>query len=65
MWVTLDVVGEDRHEFDVDDESYADLLRDVGLNPHAVAVLVDGRPVPEVAPATRGDARVIRVVSGG
>lgn len=64
MRVTLDVVGDGPTEFEVSDESYADLLSEIGLNPHEVAVLVDGRPVPEAQPAT-DDARVIRVVSGG
>lgn len=65
MRVTLDVVGDDSHEFEVTDETYADLLADVGLSPHEVAVLVDGRPVPEDAPAEASHARVVRLVRGG
>ena len=64
MRVTLDVVGADSHEFEVTDETYADLLADVGLSPHEVAVLVDGQPVPEDAPAAN-HARVVRLVRGG
>lgn len=65
MHVTLEVVGEEEHEFDVDDATYADLLAEVGLSPNEVAVLVDGRPVPEDQPVQAGRARVLRLVSGG
>lgn len=65
MHVTVEVVGEDTHEFDVTDETYADLLRDLDLSPHAVAVFVDGRPVPEDRPVESETARVVRLVRGG
>jgi sulfur carrier protein len=64
MRVTLDVAGEDEHTFEVGGETYADLLGEVGLNPHEVAVLVEGRPVPEDR-AADSDATVVRLVSGG
>lgn len=63
--VTVEVVGEDTHEFDVTDERYVDLLNDLDLSPHAVAVFVDGRPVPEDRPVKAQTARVVRLVRGG
>jgi len=65
MRVTLEVVGGDHHEFDVADETYADLLGELGLSPHEVAVLVDGRPVPEDQPVAASHVRVLRLVQGG
>ena len=65
MRVTLEVVGDETHEFDVEDATYADLLAEVGLSPNEVAVLVDGRPVPEDRAVESGRARVLRLVSGG
>ncbi|MFB6119774.1 MAG: ubiquitin-like small modifier protein 2 [Halobacteriaceae archaeon] len=65
MRVTLDVVGDESHEFEVTDETYADLLADVGLSPHEVSVLVDGRPVPEDKQVAAPEARVVRLVRGG
>lgn len=63
--VTVEVVGEETHEFDVTDETYADLLDALDLSPHAVAVFVDGRPVPENQPVEAETARVVRLVRGG
>ncbi|MFB6359884.1 MAG: ubiquitin-like small modifier protein 2 [Halobacteriales archaeon] len=65
MLVTLEVVGEAEHEFEVEDATYGDLLKEVGLSPNEVAVLVDGRPVPEDHPVEPGRARVLRLVAGG
>lgn len=65
MRVTLEVVGAATHEFEVSDETYADLLKAVDLSPHEVAVLVDGRPVPEDAPVDAGRVQVLRLVHGG
>lgn len=65
MRVTLEVLGGDEHEFSVTDETYADLLSAVGLSPHEVAVMVDGRPVPEDQPVEAEHVRVIRLVKGG
>lgn len=65
MRVTLAVVGGDEHEFEVEAATYADLLAEIGLSPNEVAVLVDGRPVPEDQPVEPGRARVLRLVSGG
>lgn len=63
--MTLDVVGGETHELDVKSATYADLLDEVGLSPHEVAVLVDERPVPEDRPVEAGHVRVLRLVSGG
>ncbi|MFB6106462.1 MAG: ubiquitin-like small modifier protein 2 [Halobacteriaceae archaeon] len=65
MHVTLDVVGGDEHEFEVTDETYADLLAAMDVSPHEVSVLVDGRPVPEDHPADAARATVLRLVTGG
>jgi len=65
MEVTLEVVGEKTHSFDVTDETYSDLLETVGLSPHEVAVMVDGRPVPEDQPVETDSVRVLRLVRGG
>lgn len=63
--VTLEVVGGETHEFDVEAATYAGLLAEIGLSPNEVAVLVDGRPVPEDQPVEPGPVQVLRVVSGG
>ncbi|WP_247003485.1 ubiquitin-like small modifier protein SAMP2 [Halosolutus gelatinilyticus] len=72
MQVTVDVKGEDTHEFDLDSLSageatptYADLLREVDLSPHEVSVLVDGRPVPEDQPVESEHVTVLRLIKGG
>ncbi|MFC3477783.1 ubiquitin-like small modifier protein SAMP2 [Halobacterium litoreum] len=65
MRVTVEVVGEDTHEFDVDDETYADLLAKVDLSPHEVSVMVDGTPVPEDQPVDAEHVRVLRLIRGG
>lgn len=63
--VILEVVGDAEHEFDVESATYADLLAEVGLSPNEVAVLVDGRPVPEDQPVAADRVRVVRLISGG
>ncbi|MGB9964438.1 ubiquitin-like small modifier protein 2 [Halobacterium sp. CBA1126] len=65
MRVTVEVVGEDTHEFDVTDETYADLLEAVDLSPHEVSVMVDGTPVPEDQPVDAEHVRVLRLIRGG
>ncbi|GGM59287.1 sulfur carrier protein [Halarchaeum rubridurum] len=65
MHVTVEVVGEDVHEFDVEGASYADLLERVDLSPHEVSVMVDGRPVPEDQPVESEHVTVLRLVQGG
>ena len=63
--VTLEVVGGSEHEFEVEHATYGDLLGEIGLSPNEVAVLVDGRPVPEDQPVDADRARVLRLVAGG
>lgn len=64
--VTVDVVGGDTHELDLDDDAtYADLCRGVGYSPHEVSVLVDDRPVPEDQPVEADRVKVLRLVRGG
>ena len=65
MNVTIEVVGEGTHEFDVDDEVYADLVSAVGLSPHEVSVMVDGRPVPEDQPVAAEHVKILRLIKGG
>lgn len=65
MDVTVEVVGGERHEFSVADETYADLLAEIDLSPHEVSVLVDGRPVPEDQPVATDHVRVVRLIRGG
>lgn len=63
--VTVEVVGESTHEFDVEEATYADLLSDVGLSPHEVSVVVDGNPVPEDQPVEAEYVKVLRLIKGG
>ncbi|EFW93728.1 hypothetical protein ZOD2009_01255 [Haladaptatus paucihalophilus DX253] len=65
MNVTVEVVGEGSHEFDVDDETYADLVSKVDLSPHEVSVMVDGRPVPEDQPVEAEHVKILRLIKGG
>jgi sulfur carrier protein len=66
MRVTVEVVGEDTREIDVDaDATYADLARAVGYSPHEVSVMVDGSPVPADQPADADRVRVLRLIKGG
>jgi sulfur carrier protein len=65
MNVTVEVVGEGNHEFDVGDETYADLVSEVGLSPHEVSVMVDGRPVPEDQPVEADHVKILRLIKGG
>lgn len=72
MRVTVDIKGEDSRELDLEDvatdapePTYADLLRAVGLSPHEVSVLVEGRPVPEDQPVESERVTVLRLIKGG
>ncbi|MFB6270720.1 MAG: ubiquitin-like small modifier protein 2 [Halobacterium sp.] len=65
MRVTVEVVGEDTHEFDVEDATYADLLGRIDLSPHEVSVMVDGTPVPEDQQVDADHVRVLRLIRGG
>lgn len=65
MRVTVEVVGEDTHEFDVENATYADLLTRIDVSPHEVSVMVDGTPVPEDQPVDTDHVRVLRLIKGG
>lgn len=65
MHVTVEVVGEESHDLEVEDATYADLLREVDLSPHEVSVMVDGRPVPEDQPVESDHVKVLRLIKGG
>ncbi|KTG29432.1 ubiquitin-like small modifier protein SAMP2 [Haloferax profundi] len=66
MDVTVEVVGEETQAVTVDDDgTYADLVKAVGLSPHEVSVLVDGRPVPEDQPVEVEQVQVLRLIKGG
>jgi sulfur carrier protein len=65
MRVTVEVVGQDTHEFDVEDATYADLLDRVELSPHEVSVMVEGSVVPEDQPVDADHVRVLRLIRGG
>ncbi|WP_435360113.1 ubiquitin-like small modifier protein SAMP2 [Haloarchaeobius sp. DFWS5] len=65
MQVTVDVKGEDTYDLDLPDPTYADCLAEVGLSPHEVSVLVDGRPVPEDQPVETPEFTVLRLIKGG
>jgi peroxiredoxin Q/BCP len=65
MNVTVEVVGEESPDFEVEDETYADLLAEVDLSPHEVSVMVDGQPVPEDQPVEADHVKVLRLIKGG
>jgi len=65
MNVTVEVVGEGSHDFEIEDATYADLLAEVDLSPHEVSVMVDGRPVPEDQPVEADHVKVLRLIKGG
>lgn len=62
--VTVDVVGGETHELDVEG-TYTDLLRAIGFNPHEATVLVEDQPVPEDRPIDAEHVRVLRLIKGG
>ena len=65
MRVTVEVIGGEVHEVDLDDGTYADLLGAVGLSPNEASVVIDGRPVPEDTPVTETEVQVLRLIKGG
>ncbi|SNZ15709.1 sulfur carrier protein [Natronoarchaeum philippinense] len=65
MQVIVDVKGEDTHEVDLSEPTYADLLSAVDLSPHEASVLVDGSPVPEDQPVESDRVTVLRLIKGG
>lgn len=66
MRVTCDVVGEGTETPELSaDATYGDLLTALGYSPHEAAVLVDDTPVPDDAPVTADQVRVLRLIKGG
>lgn len=65
MDVEVTVAGEQSYEFAVTDETYGELLKEIGLSPHEVSVIVDGKPVPEDEPVAAEQITVLRLIQGG
>jgi sulfur carrier protein len=66
MKVAADVMNGETHEVELpEDATYARLLDEIGENPEAAVVVVDGRPVPEDATVDTDEVEVMRTVSGG
>jgi len=63
--VTVDLKGEGTYELELPEPTYADLLAEVGVSPQEVAVLVDGRPVPEDGAVEADHVTVVRLIKGG
>ena len=66
MKVTARVMNGDTHDVELPEgATYARLLDEIGENPEAAVVVVDGRPVPEDAKVDADEVEVMRTVSGG
>lgn len=66
MEVVARVMNGDEHVVELPDgATYARLLDEIGENPEAAVVVVDGRPVPEDATIDADEVEVMRTVSGG
>ena len=66
MKVTARVMNGETYEVELPDgATYARLLDEIGENPEAAVVVVDGRPVPEDAAVDADEVEVMRTVSGG
>jgi sulfur carrier protein len=65
MRVTVDVLGGECLELEVQEGSYADILAAIDLSPNEASVLVDGRPVPADQPIDESEVQVLRMVKGG
>lgn len=68
MEVLVEIPGDGVHEITLDetmDPTYHDLLAALDLSPHEVAVLVDGRPVPETNLVTTDRVTVLKMIQGG
>ena len=64
--MTCEVVGEDTHDLELDeDATYGDLLTAVGLSKQEASVLVEGSPVPADRPVNAESVRVLRLIRGG
>lgn len=66
MEVVARVMNGDEHVVELPDgATYGRLLDEIGENPEAAVVVVDGRPVPEDATIDADEVEVMRTVSGG
>lgn len=65
MDVELSVIGEKTYHFTITNETYGELLNEIGLSPQEVAVIVNGRPVPEDQTVSEDEIKVIRMIKGG
>jgi sulfur carrier protein len=66
MEVVARVMNGEEHVVELPDgATYARLLDEIGENPEAAVVVVDGRPVPEDATVDAEEVEVMRTVSGG
>jgi sulfur carrier protein len=66
MEVVARVMNGEDHTVELPDgATYARLLDEIGENPEAAVVVVDGRPVPEDATVDAEEVEVMRTVSGG
>lgn len=66
MDVVARVMNGEEHTVELSEgATYARLLDEIGENPEAAVVVVDGRPVPEDATVDAEEVEVMRTVSGG
>lgn len=66
MKIVANVMNGTTHEVELPEgATYARLLDEIGENPEAAVVVVDGRPVPEDARIEVDEVEVMRTVSGG
>ncbi len=65
MEVEVTVAGDQSYKFTVTDETYAELLNEIGLSPQEVSVMVEGKPVPEDETVDAQNITVLRLIQGG
>jgi len=66
MKVTARVMNGEEHEVELPEgATYELLLDEIGENPEAAVVVVDGAPVPEDATVDAEEVEVMRTISGG
>lgn len=65
MRVTVEVLGGETHEVELEEPTYDDLVRAVDLHPQEATALVDGRHVPGDAPVESDHVQVVRLIHGG
>jgi len=66
MEVTVDLAGGPTRTRSVpDDATYGDLLCDLDVSVHEVALVVDGDPRPADATVESDRVRVVRMIKGG